>query len=328
MANNGYIALHRKFMDWEWYTDTNTKVVFIHLILIANHNDHNWRGITVKRGQTVATVNRIASEVGLTVQNVRTAIRHLEKTGELTKEVTNGLTVLNVVNYAKYQDTDSVANTQANNSTNKPLTNDQQTTNKPLTNHQQTPNKSLTTNKNDKNDKNEKNRLWGERKVASKQTPPPPPLEEVVDEIPKTNIPSFILDDGTEYQLTQAQYDLFVKAYPTVDVLAELQKIKVWCIANPSKRKTSKGAYRFVTSWLNRTMRDITQAKENAKVVSKPYWQKEEVLPKWYSQANDTNQDASVAETSMSDEETEELRKELEAMQQDLAYDYQDSLEF
>jgi hypothetical protein len=42
---NGYIKLHRKLVDWEWYTDIPTKTLFIHLLLVANHKPNKWRGM-------------------------------------------------------------------------------------------------------------------------------------------------------------------------------------------------------------------------------------------------------------------------------------------
>ncbi len=49
--NNGWIKLHRQFTDWEWYTDHNTLIVFIHCLLKANHKDRKWRGEIIKRGE-------------------------------------------------------------------------------------------------------------------------------------------------------------------------------------------------------------------------------------------------------------------------------------
>lgn len=39
-------------------------------------------------------------------------------------------------------------------------------------------------------------------------------------------------------------------AYPQVDVDAELKKARLWCEANPSKRKTPRGMKKFITSWI------------------------------------------------------------------------------
>ncbi len=49
--NNSFITLHRRIMQWEWYTDANTIRVFLHLILTANHKETRWRGELIKRGK-------------------------------------------------------------------------------------------------------------------------------------------------------------------------------------------------------------------------------------------------------------------------------------
>ena len=34
--NEGFIKIYRQLLEWEWYTDTNTKVLFLHCLLKAN----------------------------------------------------------------------------------------------------------------------------------------------------------------------------------------------------------------------------------------------------------------------------------------------------
>jgi hypothetical protein len=36
---SGWIKIHRSILEWEWYEDTNTFRLFMHLILKANHKD-------------------------------------------------------------------------------------------------------------------------------------------------------------------------------------------------------------------------------------------------------------------------------------------------
>ena len=47
---NGWIKLHRKILDWGWYSDINTRVVFIHLLLLANFDDRYYLGKKIKKG--------------------------------------------------------------------------------------------------------------------------------------------------------------------------------------------------------------------------------------------------------------------------------------
>ena len=81
----GWVKLHRKMINWEWYQDTNTFKLFCHFLLIANVADKKWKGITIKRGQFVRTLANLAVETGLTIDEVRTAIKHLESTNEITR---------------------------------------------------------------------------------------------------------------------------------------------------------------------------------------------------------------------------------------------------
>lgn len=111
MEQLGWIQLHRKFMDWEWYTDTNTKVLFIHCLLKANHKDAKWRGHTIKRGQFLSSLNHLATDTGLSVRNIRTSLKHLESTGDVTREATHQLTKLTICNYDTYNNLKSSSDT-------------------------------------------------------------------------------------------------------------------------------------------------------------------------------------------------------------------------
>lgn len=61
-------------------------------------------------------------KLGLTTQQIRTALSTLISTNELTKKSTSKFTVYTINNYADYQ--------SSNNDNNKPATNEQQTSNK------------------------------------------------------------------------------------------------------------------------------------------------------------------------------------------------------
>ena len=63
---------------------------------------------------------------------------------------------------------------------------------------------------------------------------------------------SLVLNDKSEYPITQEDIDGWSSLYPVVDVMQELRKMRGWLDANPTKRKTSRGIKRFITSWLAR----------------------------------------------------------------------------
>jgi len=137
----GFIKLHRQILDWEWYDDPNTMRLFLHCLLRANHKDNNWRGILIKKGSFLTSQIKLAEETGLTRQQVRTTIKKLISTNEVTMVTNAQHTVITILNWDSYQEQPAK----------------QPTDNQLATNEQPTDNQPVTTNKNDKNVKNEKN---------------------------------------------------------------------------------------------------------------------------------------------------------------------------
>lgn len=121
MANEGFIKLYRKMLEWGWYDDGPTKDVFIHLLLIASYEDKAYRGIALERGQVVATVSEISKQTGLSRQQIRTAISKLISTSEVTTSKEGKYTVFTVKNYSDYQVANQNSNQQATNE--QPLSN-------------------------------------------------------------------------------------------------------------------------------------------------------------------------------------------------------------
>lgn len=111
--SQGYIIIHRKILEWEWYDDANTMRVFFHLLISANHKPNKWRGILIDRGQVITTYELIAKTLNLSTQSVRSSITKLKSTGELTiiRHPFYGLYTL--TNYSTYQPTNSHSNNQS-----------------------------------------------------------------------------------------------------------------------------------------------------------------------------------------------------------------------
>ena len=98
-----YIKISRKILEWEWYTDINTKVLFLHILLKANWKPGRFQGIEVPRGSFVTSQQNLVLETGLTLKNVRTALKHLENTGEVAVNRHPKFSVITIKNYDKYQ---------------------------------------------------------------------------------------------------------------------------------------------------------------------------------------------------------------------------------
>lgn len=145
----GFVKLHRRLVEWEWYEDHKMTRLFIHLILTANHAPKAWRGIMIERGQKVTSLPKLSAEAGFTIKQIRGLLERLERTGELTRKGTRQFTLLTLCNYDTYQSRDGEKGTQKG--TQKGSQKARQ-----RADEGQTKGRQRAANKNDKNDKNEK----------------------------------------------------------------------------------------------------------------------------------------------------------------------------
>ena len=111
---SGWIKLHRKITEWEWYSDANTFRVFMHLLLTANYEDKRWRNIDVKRGQIITGRMELAQTLRLSERQIRTALDKLKMSGVITIKTTNQYSLITVENYSCFQ------NLSAENPNNRP----------------------------------------------------------------------------------------------------------------------------------------------------------------------------------------------------------------
>lgn len=65
-------------------------------------------------------------------------------------------------------------------------------------------------------------------------------------------VSAFLLNDGTEFEVTEEIYNVLKSTYPALNTMQVLREISAWCFANPTYRKTRKGAMRFLNAWFAR----------------------------------------------------------------------------
>ena len=127
MAENlTWLKLYRSLLEWEWYTDSKTKDVFLHLLLKANIKTAKFRGITVHRGQLITSHQSIAQELGMSVRSVRTAINHLKSTGEVTSHPYHDFSLISIQNFDRFQGELTSQVTSKRQATDKPSTSQRQ----------------------------------------------------------------------------------------------------------------------------------------------------------------------------------------------------------
>lgn len=125
---SGWIKLHYKIADWEWYKDTNTMRLFLHILLKANYTAKRWQGLDILPGQFVTSRETLAFETGLSEQQIRTSLNKLKSTSEITSTTTSKYTLITVSNWIEYQQGNQPINQQS--TSNQPADNQQVTTTK------------------------------------------------------------------------------------------------------------------------------------------------------------------------------------------------------
>ena len=124
--SNKWIKLHSKLLNWEWYKNANTMRLFIHLLLNANWKEGKFEGQIVPRGSLITGRKKLAEELNLSEQMIRTSLNNLKSTKEITIITTKKFSIITVVNYELYQQNNQVFNQQITN--NQPTDNQQVTT--------------------------------------------------------------------------------------------------------------------------------------------------------------------------------------------------------
>lgn len=77
--------------------------LFQHLIREANHAPLEWEGRIIERGQVVVGRKSLSLETGLTEQQIRTCIKRLKSTSEITSISTSKFSVITIDKYEQYQ---------------------------------------------------------------------------------------------------------------------------------------------------------------------------------------------------------------------------------
>lgn len=107
-----FIKLYDKILKWEWYRDTNTFRLFMHLLLKANYKDVSFKGHKILRGQLVTSLTSLSADTSLSVRQVRDSLEHLKMTGEVTSKAYSKYRVITIVRYDEYQSNDKQNDSQ------------------------------------------------------------------------------------------------------------------------------------------------------------------------------------------------------------------------
>jgi DNA-binding Lrp family transcriptional regulator len=111
---NGWIALHRKIYNSDDFKNQMEVAVFLYLVAMASYQPtkviYRKKIIFLKRGDVSIAYRDLAKKFNISNQNIKTIIKNLKASGNLTQTLTKNLSVYSIVKYNKYQDIEPVPN--------------------------------------------------------------------------------------------------------------------------------------------------------------------------------------------------------------------------
>jgi hypothetical protein len=176
----GWLKIHRKMRNWEWYHDANCVRVWLHLLLTVNYEKSRFEGREVMPGSRVTGYPALAKECGLSVQQVRTVFSKLKSTGEITVTTHSKFSIVSIAKWDEFQEDNRQDNSHS-------------------TGFQQASNRLPTTSK-------EYKKGIREEYILDDAKAPPESGELPLDDSPKPN-----KQTGTKYT---PDFEAFWKAYP------------------------------------------------------------------------------------------------------------------
>ena len=109
MAKVGWLKLHRKIIEWEYFTNPECVQLLVYLLCQAD-----------EEGNVFTTVERICADLRLTRQVVRDRLKKLSSTNTSTIKSTINGTHITLCNFTSYNGKKSEVNHQTNHQTNQP----------------------------------------------------------------------------------------------------------------------------------------------------------------------------------------------------------------
>lgn len=97
-----FIKLNRALLNWDWHDEPKTGWLYIVMLLLANHEETLWRGEKLLRGQLLSGRRQLSIASGLTEDEVRTALSHLKKTGDVHIAAKNKYSIITLPKYDEH----------------------------------------------------------------------------------------------------------------------------------------------------------------------------------------------------------------------------------
>jgi len=116
-GNSGWIKIHRKLLENPIASKSNYMNVWIHLLLMANHEEEKcfiWNGQNIKQkaGEFITGRKQLSKNTGIPESTIEDILRYFEKEQIIRQQKTTKYRLITILKWNMYQQTDSKATTK------------------------------------------------------------------------------------------------------------------------------------------------------------------------------------------------------------------------
>lgn len=113
VVGEDYVRLHRKLIDWQFFKNGTVLKFWIYLLLKVTHkNCYDGFGNKLVPGQLSTGIPEMAKGSRLTPSQVRTSIKHLIFSRQISRLNTNRCSIITITNWHEYQSDDRPVSSQ------------------------------------------------------------------------------------------------------------------------------------------------------------------------------------------------------------------------
>lgn len=96
------IGITTSILEVEFYKNSNALRLFVHLLLTSNTEEGIFEGVPVPRGSLATGRKSLAEQLGMSEQEIRTALSTIKSTSKITSKVFNKFSIISITNYEDF----------------------------------------------------------------------------------------------------------------------------------------------------------------------------------------------------------------------------------
>lgn len=89
----------RTMLEWPWYDAPKMRMLFLHLLMVAETKERVWRDRTLRRGDVIVNYDILSTESGIPKKDLGTVINDLVEAEEIGICTVGDFVIISINNY-------------------------------------------------------------------------------------------------------------------------------------------------------------------------------------------------------------------------------------